>query len=160
MRVYAIFLLFLLIAPSVIAQKFLVIDRYGLKQERLQVGDKIKFKQVGNPAVFTDYIVFLKDTTLIIATDNFEIPLNDFETFYFQRGVPTFLQYSGMFVGGGFLFASAVYPLVSDAQYDQRESFIIGASFLVMSQAVRFFKWKKYRMNRRARVRIIDTTFR
>jgi len=138
----------------------LVIDRYGLKREKLMEGDKIKFKQKLNPSIFTDYVALLKDTSLVISTNALEIPLGEFETFYFQRGGATFLQYSGSFVGGGFLFASAVHPLVSEAQYDQRESFIIGASFMVLAQSMRFFKWKKYKMNGRGRVRILDTTFK
>lgn len=142
------------------AQKFLVLDRYGLNRERLVEGDKIRFKQKLNPAIFNDYVALLKDTSLVISTSELEIPLSEFETVYFQRGVPTFLQYSGAFVGGGFLFASAVYPLVSDAQYDQRESFIIGASFAVLSQSMRFFKWKKFKFNRKARIRIINTTYK
>ncbi len=155
-----IFFLVVYCTTESLAQKFLAIDRYSTKRKRLQVGDPLRFRQVGNPAIYNDYIALLKDTTLILSSNGFEFPLRDFETIYFQRLAPTFLQYSGGFIAAGFLFAAAVHPLVSNAQYDRRESLVIGASFLTISQGVRFFKWNKYHTTRRARVRIIDTTFK
>ncbi|UZR94036.1 hypothetical protein [Chondrinema litorale] len=159
---YKYILLFfsLLFCKDVFAQKFLVLDNYGRKRIKLSVGDDIYFKQVGNSTRYHDYIVGLGDSSLVISTRNIEMKLNEFDKFYFPNHTTRFLSAGTGFIAGGFLFAAAVAPLVSEKSYDQQESAIIGSSFLLTSAVLQLFKWKKFKVKKNSRVRIIDTTFR
>ena len=150
----------LILSQALFAQKFLVLDKYGTKRTKLIEGDQIYFKQLNNKALFRDYIGTLKDTSLILQSTQFEMPLNEFDSFYFRRDGLMYLSYSTHIMTGGFLFAAAMHPLISNAQYDAKESAIIGVSFFAFGQILKLFKWNKFRINKNGRVRIIDTTFR
>ncbi len=152
--------LFLFSSLSAVSQKLLVLDNYGKKRIKLEVGDEIYFKQVDNPNRYNDYIIALRDSSLVISTRNLEMQLKEFNTFYFPNNATRFLSMGTGFIGGGFLFAAAVEPLVSENYYDRGESAIIGASFLASSLIFQAFKWKKFKLNKKRRIRIIDTTFR
>ncbi len=158
------FILFLfLIAVTIsssFAQKILVLDKYGTKRTRITAGEEIIFRQLNNKTKYHDFISSLRDSTLILGEAKIEFPLNDFDTFYFRRPGIQYVSIGTTFIGGGFMFASAVYPLVGDPAYDQRESFIIGASFLAFSQLIKAFKYKKFKVRKNSRVRILDLTYR
>ena len=150
----------LLVCQETFSQKFLVLDNYGKKRIKLNVGDDLYFKQVGNPTRYHDYIVGLKDSSLVLSTRNIEMELKEFDKFYFPNHTTRFLSVGTGFIAGGFLFAAAVEPLIGENSYDQQESAIIGSSFLVGSLVFQLFKWKKFKVRKNSRVRIIDTTFR
>lgn len=151
---------FLVTIVSVNAQKLLILDRYNKNRIKLHEGDEIFFKQVDNPTRYHDYIISLRDSSLVLSTSNIEMELKEFDSFYFPNNAARFFGMGTGFMGGGFLFAAAVEPLVSENFYDQRESAIIGVSFLATSLILQAFKWKKFKLNKRSRIRIIDTTFR
>jgi len=153
-------IVFLITVFSVSAQKLLVLDRYNKNRIKLNEGDEIFFKQIDNPTRYNDYIVSLRDSSLVLSTRNLEMELKEFDSFYFPNTTARFLGMGTGFIGGGFLFAAAVEPLVSENFYDQRESAIIGASFMATALILQAFKWKKFKLNKRSRIRIIDTTFR
>jgi len=138
----------------------MLLDKYGTKRTKLFAGDDIIFKQKDNPTRFNDYIWQLKDTSLVLGSVQLEMPLSDFDSFYFQRNGILFVSAGSNYIAGGFLFAAAVEPLISDAQYSAQESALIGASFFAFAQLLKLFKWKKFKIGKRGRARIINTSFR
>jgi hypothetical protein len=146
-----------------ISGKYLMLDRYGTKRIRLPEGSEIYFKLAGEKRKTRDYIgeIWEKDTAIYLVQSKQAIPLRDFQSFYFPRRQVTMVSNQSIFVGCGFLFAAAVADLIPTRLYDQRESAIIGGSFLVFSQSIKVFKWKKFQIKSgRSRARIIDTSWR
>ncbi len=158
------YLLILLIfsVTNLCAQKYLVLDKYGINRTRLQEGDELVFKLRADDKIkHKETIVALYDTSLVLSGSTEVIPLSHFHSIFIRRSAPDFLGGSFTFMGSGFLFASAVHPLVGQAQYSQKESAIIGASFLAIGRLVKLFRWKRYKFSKqRSRIRIIDTTIR
>ena len=141
-------------------QKVLVLDRYGTKRIKLIEGDRIWFSLKKDSKVrYKDYIAQLNDSTITLANRKTKIKLSEISALYFTNGIMTWLNAGSYFVGGGFLISAAVHPLVGDAQYDQTEAAIIGASFIAISQITRFLKRKKYKINSNTRIRILDLSF-
>ncbi|MEH0155444.1 hypothetical protein V6R21_14955 [Limibacter armeniacum] len=160
-RVLFFFTFSLLLLGTAQAQKFLAIDKYGTKRERLMEGEGVYFKLKGDKTLFYDHIKFLGDTSLVMEKSNTPIPISQFEEFRFKRGWVQVLRTGTLFMGGGFLLAAAIEPAVSNSRYDAKEAVIIGASFVVVNQGLRFLKWRKYKVGtERARVQILDTTIK
>jgi hypothetical protein len=155
-------LLFLLTPPFYgVAQKYLVLDHYGLNRTLLKEGDEIYFRQKGNKTWYKDKILALKDTSLILEEAQMEIAINQFDQFKFRRSGVRLLASGADLFAGGFLFSAAVYPLVGDPNYSQSESTIIGISSLALGQIVRRFKWKKYKLqHENTRIKIVNTSFK
>ncbi len=149
-----------LCSGKAIAQKYLIVDKYGTKRIKLKEGDAIRFRQKNNPTWYKDVILELKDTSLVLQDAAMEIPVSDFSELRFPSTGSLLLMGSTGFMATGFLVSAAVHPLVKDAQYDQKESAIIGASFLGAGLIGSIFRWNKYKIGKRARVRIVDTTFK
>lgn len=160
MKIVLSFLLLFSVSSALQAQKYLVIDRYGPKRIKLKEGDLIRFRQKGNKTYYRDVILALKDSTVVLEKAGLELPLSDFASFRFPNSLALAATGGGGFVGTGFLISSAVYPAIEDPQYDQKESAVIGASFLGLATLGYLARWKTYRIGKRARVRIVDTTFR
>ncbi|MBX2842358.1 MAG: hypothetical protein KTR26_11335 [Flammeovirgaceae bacterium] len=152
--------LFLVNISGAFAQKFLVLDKYGKKRIKLSVGDEIYFKQKDNKSLYHDYIRFLGDSTVTIASRDIEMQMDEFDAFYFKNEAAIYASTGTAFIGGGFLFASIVHPLVSKPFYNQEESLYIGATFIATSLIFKALKWKKFKVKKNARVRVLDTTFR
>lgn len=152
--------LFLVNISGAYAQKFLVLDKYGKKRIKLSVGDEIYFKQKENKSLYHDYIRGFGDSTITIASRDIEMEMDEFDAFYFKNHAAIYASTGTAFIGGGFLFASLVHPLVSNPFYNQQESLVIGATFIGTSLIFKALKWKKFKVNKNARVRVLDTTFR
>ncbi|WP_448520027.1 hypothetical protein [Rhodoflexus sp.] len=145
-----------------VSGKFIMLDRYGTKRIRLPEGSEIYFKLNGDKRKTRDYIgeIWEKDTAIYLVQSKQAVPLQDFESFYFPRNHISSLSGKAVFVGSGFLFAAAVADLIPNRFYDQRESAIIGGSFLVLSQSIKVFKWKRFKVKpSRSRARIINTSW-
>ena len=148
------------LSHSLFAQKYLVIDRYSMNRIKLVEGDEIWFslKKTGKLR-YKDIISELQDSTLLLANRKTAIKLSDISAFYFRRDGMIWLSGGTHFVGGGFLFGAAVHPLINEAQYDQKESALIGLGFLAVGQVARLFVRKRYKINENTRVRILDLSF-
>lgn len=146
-----------MLAPSLSAQKYLLLDRYNTKRIRLYPGDEIWFKQKGNPTRYHDYIQDLQDSVVVLGSRGIPVRLDEFKVFYFPNRPVRALSAGGTYIAGGFLFAAAVEPLVSEAFYDAQESATIGASAFAFAQLLRIFYWNKFKLNNRSRIRIMDT---
>jgi hypothetical protein len=145
-----------------ISGKYIMLDRYGAKRIRLREGSEIYFKLNGDKRKTRDYIgeIWEKDTAIYLLQSKQAVPLRHFESFYFPRKHIPILSSQAVFVGCGFLFAAAVADLIPTRMYDQRESAVIGGSFLVFAQSVKVFKWKKFKVKPgKSRVRIINTSW-
>lgn len=145
-----------------VSGKYIMLDRYGAKRIRLPEESEIYFKLVGEKRKTRDYIgeIWEKDTAVYLVQSKQAIPLRDFQSFHFPRKHIPMLSNQAVFVGCGFLFAAAVADLIPTRMYDQRESAIIGGAFLAISQPMKLFKWKNFRIKPgKSRARIIDTTW-
>ena len=155
-------LLFLIITLSVqqaYSQKYLVLDRYGKKRIKLYPGDELWFKQKENKTFFHDYILSLTDSSVYLGSVGYELPLDEFAIFYFPNTGVRALEAGAQSLAGGFLIAAAVEPLVSNAFYDAQESALIGSSALGASLISRLFRWKKFRVTKNSRVRVLGNHY-
>lgn len=141
--------------------KFLVLDRYGMKQIKLAEGDKIWFSIKGEKRRYKDVIAKLNenDSTITLAKRKHDLKVSDISHFYFYRSGMLWLTGGTSFIGTGFAISSAVHPLVGEAQYSQKEHAILGASFIGIGQLARLFVRKKYTVTKNTRVRIMDLSF-
>lgn len=155
-------LILLCLSNSLMAQKYLVLDRYGMKRIKLAEGDKIWFslkQDVSKKYRYKDVIAELQDSTILLENRKTAIKLSDISAIYFTRGEMLWLTGGAHTVATGFLFGAAVHPLINEAQYDQKESAIIGLGFLALGQVARLFVRKNYKINENTRIRILDLSF-
>jgi hypothetical protein len=144
---------------KIVPQKYLVLDKYSLNRIYLAEGDAIRFRLKGEKTIFNDHIEELndKDSTIFLAGAKIGIPTQEFAQFYFDRKWLNFMRAGLGFIGGGFLFSAAVHPLIGqNANYEPKEQAIIGASALVLGQTTRFFRTKRFKINKNSRIRILD----
>ncbi len=145
------------------AEVNLVLDRYGGKRIRLPQGAEIRFKLKGSPQVYTDYIAefWEADTAVLLLQARTLVKLRDFDVFYFRRGWVRTTSAGLGFIGGGFSLAALSAPLFPVRYYDPAESAVLGLSALTLSQGVKLFRWKKFRVvPGRSRARILNTSFK
>lgn len=158
MKIFWTSLLLGMLALEVSGQTYLVVDRYGKNRHKMVVGAELHFRLKGEKIIRHDVITSLSpaDSMIGLAKARTKIHLNRIDRVYFYRQAPKFIQASGAFVGTGFVTAAAVHPLVSNAQYNARESLVIGSSILGLSQLSRFFNRSSIKMGRRGRIQIIE----
>ncbi|GJM27953.1 MAG: hypothetical protein DHS20C17_05880 [Cyclobacteriaceae bacterium] len=134
------------------AQQYLVLDRYGRNRVRIPLGSEVTFKLKGDDRKHSSRLVGLADSVVIMGNNDIYLHLRDFEVFYFHRSHWKALRYGTMIPAAGFLIGAAVYPLVSDPFYDQEDSALIGLGFLALGQSFRLLEWKKFKVNKNARI--------
>ena len=140
-------------------QKYLVLDKYSPNRLYLAEGSPIRFRLKEDKNIYNDYIEELnvKDSAIYLAGAKIYIPVKEFACFYFDRKWVNFSRAGTGLLGGGFLFSAAIYPLMgNNANYEPKEQAMIGGSFLVIGQGLRFFKVRKFKINNNSRVRIMD----
>lgn len=143
------------------AQTYLVLDRYTPRRTKIALGEEIHYRLKGQPGTFHDVLGgFVDSDTLLMAGRKAYIGLEDVSEFRFDRGWPRAIRGGTYFVGLGFLISALVQPAIPAAQYSREEHFVLSGSFLVMGQITRPLDWKRFRLGKRGRARIIDTTFR
>lgn len=145
---------------KLLPQKYIVLDKYSPKRIYITEGEAIRFSLKGDKAIFNDYIEILNETdsTIFLSGAKINIQMREFSTFYFDRAWVKPVQSGLGFIGGGFLLSAAVYPLMgNNANYDPKEQAIIGASALVIGQAIRLFKVRKFNIKpKHSRARILN----
>ncbi len=140
------------------SDKKLILDRYGLKQIVFQEGDYIHFSTFDNPKIkYYDRIVSLRDSTIQFAKLDAFVELKDIRAVHFPRPGWKFFRKTTYLAGGGFVLSS-IFVRRSD-QFNPDEAIVIGSSILAFGQLTRAFKWKTFKMNCRARIRILDLSF-
>ena len=157
LRVYLIFFLVPSLPLELQAQKYLVLDRYGTKKIRIYPGEEVVFKLKGQKKKQTALLTQLQDSTVVLAGDVY-LKLSDFDTFYFDRPRLRALRGNSWVLIGGFMIAAAVEPLVSNPFYDRKQSALISLGILAVAQSTRLYQWKKFKLNRRSRAWIGDTS--
>jgi hypothetical protein len=143
---------FAMCGPSALAQQYLVLDRYGKTRVKVPLGSEITFKLKGDKRKHQSTLVGLADSVVIMGDRDIYLHLDDFEVFYFHRAHWKALRYGTMFPAAGFLISAAVHPLVSNPFYDQEDSALIGLGFLALGQSFRLLEWKKFKLDKNARV--------
>ena len=144
--------LMMLCYTSVSAQQYLVLDRYGKTRVKIPMGSEITFKLKGDKRKHQSRIVGVADSVVILGDRDIYLRFDDFETFYFHRAHWKALRYGTLIPAAGFLISAAVHPLVSNPFYDQQEAAIIGVGFLALGQTFRLLEWKKFKLDKNARV--------
>jgi hypothetical protein len=140
-----------------LAQKFLILDSYGLRRTKLYVGDDIIFRTHDTALRYKGIVVGLLDSAILVSGISDSIPLKNIHTFYFRRRGVDAMRTGFKTFTTGFLGAALVHPLIPNAGYSAKESAIIGASFFTISQFARFFVWRKFKLkHKKRRARIID----
>lgn len=139
-------------------QKYLVLDKYSPSRLYLAVGDPIRFRLKKDSFIFNDYIeeLNLQDSSIMLVDARMKIYLREFDTFYFDRRWTGFVRVGLNFIGGGFLFSAAVHPLVGNSFYDPREQAIIGLTAVALGQTTKFFRIRKFKIDRNSRIQILD----
>ncbi|GAA4823051.1 hypothetical protein [Algivirga pacifica] len=156
---YILLLLTFLSLQGALAQTFLAIDRYDAKRIKLYEGDQLWFKVKDDNFLHEDEILALKDSSVVMSKSGAEIPLTAFEEIRFKRKGIEIARIGTLGLGLGFLLSAAIEPAVSNNEYDAGEHAAIGAGFIAANLILRFFKWKKYPIEKeKARVQILDTT--
>ena len=141
-----------MICSNLVAQQYLVLDRYGKNRIRIPIGSEVTFTLKGDKRKHSSRLVGLVDSVVIMGNNDIYLKLEDFDTFYFHRTHWKVLRYGTLVPATGFLIAAAVHPTVSNPFYDQEESAVIGLGFLALGQSFRLLEWKKFRVSKNARV--------
>ena len=141
-----------MICSNLVAQQYLVLDRYGKNRIRIPMGSEVTFTLKGDKRKHSSRLVGLADSLVIMGNNDIYLKLEDFDTFYFHRTHWKVLRYGTLVPATGFLIAAAVHPTVSNPFYDQEESALIGLGFLALGQSFRLLEWKKFRVSKNARV--------
>jgi hypothetical protein len=155
------------LAPAVVAQRVLprvhlVLDQYGAKRIRLPAGTEIHYRLKGDRNLYRDYIgeFWEADSAILLVQARTLIKLNEFEAFYFRRNWVRAGSAGLGFIGGGFTLAAISAPLFPVRFYDPAESAVLGGSALLLSQGIKLFRWKKFKVRPgKSRVRILNTSF-
>ncbi|MCC5943828.1 MAG: hypothetical protein JJT94_02765 [Bernardetiaceae bacterium] len=157
---FSILLCFLFAMTSKLsyAQRYLVLDKYKPKRIYLEVGDRIEFKLQNDRQKYQDQIIGMQDSVVFLANLG-KVELHEFDRFYFPRGWVQWYSNSATLVGGGFMLAAAVHPLFDRPFYIQRESFQIGLFFLSSVVLVYPLRYRKFKVNDKARIRVLDISF-
>lgn len=160
MGCYAIIavLLFATSWQTVQAQIYIVVDKYTIKRYRLTIGNELHFKLKGEKRIRHDLIssLSMEDSTIGLSKASVKIKLDDVDQVYFYNKTINALQAGGYTIAGGFLIAAAVHPLVDNAQYDARESAIIGTTAFGITQLMRIFRRRSIKIGKNGRIRIIE----
>lgn len=141
-----------MICSNLVAQQYLVLDRYGKNRIRIPMGSEVTFTLKGDKRKHSSRLVGLVDSLVIMGNNDIYLKLEDFDTFYFHRTHWKVLRYGTLVPATGFLIAAAVHPTVSNPFYDQEESALIGLGFLALGQSFRLLEWKKFKVSKNARV--------
>lgn len=157
-RLRIVLFVLLLGTTSAAAQQFLVLDRYGKKQIKITVGSTVHFSTHDLPKVrYTDVITGFGDSTILFRRLKAAVPLSAIRAFYFPRPQWRVLRNSSYWFGGGFLLSAAV--LSPSAQFNPDEALVVGGSVIVLGQLSRLLDWKRFRITKRSRIRILDLRF-
>jgi hypothetical protein len=150
-------LLILFFCTQSVAQNVLTADKFGTNRKKWYAGDRLTYRLKTADVRFSERVLQIGDS--VIFTESIKFDIKELDKIYFRRRYSDFMVYNGAVVGCGFLFAALVAPLVSNKRYDERESLVIGSSFLFISQSFRVFRWKKYPNDARSRIRILNLTY-
>jgi hypothetical protein len=153
-------LLLILIVSSAYSQKYIIVDSYGTKRWRLDIGDEIRFKTIDSQYRNFDFIKELQDSLVLFKESGAYVHINEFEILYKPRPVVQGITTSSYFPATGFLFSGLVaYPLITNPAYSQSDAIILGLGFLALGQILRPIHYKKYFTKRKSRIRIMDVRF-
>jgi hypothetical protein len=133
-----------------------VVEKLGGKRLRLVEGDELHFKLKGQTALYNDIITGFRDSVIFISS-GIKINTRDISTVYKRRKSWTAIRIGMQTVGAGFIIFPSLAYFTSKNKYSPKESIIIGASMIGLSQFLRLIpKWKKFKMDKNSRIWIYD----
>ena len=161
MKSFVLFFAFFFVLPagSASAQKYLVLDKYGIKRIKIKEGEGLMFRHKESGKIYRDRILQLGDSTLRLEKLDYEIKLSEIDRVYFERGATRALSSGFAVLGTGFLLSSGIGKLTDAQGYSPEEHLWLGLGFMALSRAVLLFRFRKFRINKNGRIRILDLTF-
>ena len=148
-------------APHLFGQKVLQLERAGHKNSiRYYIGDEITF-QLRNDETgwYTRIINDIDVDGQKLIFPNIEIHIDSIAMLRrpksgFWRGLGTALQ-SG---GGGIILTSVSLSLIQNTEFPTA-AVVTGASSMVVGTALKQWKYRRFKLNERRRLRTLDLTF-
>lgn len=164
MRLFIPTLLLLCACTVLSAQKILQIERYGKPQsERFFIGDMLTYQLRGDDFFREGYIEdFRVSDSLIVFGDRY-VKVDEIEMLRFPRQWSRVAGTSLMVFGGawsGFALVGYATDKDPDTQYSTRDAVISGAAVATGFGLQKLFPFKKVRLGKRARLRLLDLRFK
>ncbi len=144
------------------AQKILILDvnRWGMfNRHRFTSGDQICFKL--KDGVKRHYATITGFGDSIIIAGNYYIPLNDIRIVYYDKSnfLTRMLSKAGIIYGIGFPGLDIFNNLINkEPQIIKKEALLEGACFTLSGLVLRRVMLRKYHLNARNSLKIIDIT--
>ncbi len=159
-RVLVFIFSFFLLTTICIAQKSLAMDTYkliGFKRIHYNTGDKISFSLKGEKTKYSGEILEITDSTIDI--QGLKVPLTMIGIIYRDKSNFLLRDFSKVFVwcGAGFILLDTDNNLINKnpTVIDER-AVIAGGSLMIIGWTMRLLSLKKYRINNRRILKVID----
>ena len=152
-------ILLLGLTHSLFGQKFLQIEKYGsAKVKKYYIGDDLNFQLVGDKTWYTGTIQdLIIDDDIIILADRY-VRLEDIRTLRKYRDWSQSLGNKLFVFAGSWLFFSAAGALFAGWELKWDTAIIAGSALATGWIIKKFFKYKKYKIGKKRRLRMLDIT--
>jgi hypothetical protein len=160
---YFIFLfLFCLSAKSSIAQKYLQIEKKNsLKLRRFSEGDWISYKMKGQDEPWKiEQIGRIVPESNLLLMPNGMVKISDIDKIRLERYWTKAFQASTYTFGAGWLFWNGVGIIVKEEKMTKSDWVVVGTALGSGFLVRKLFKYKKFNMNRKYRLRLVDLNFK
>jgi len=129
-----------------LGQRYIGIDKGGIRKAKIEIGDPFRFKQFGNPVVYNAVFIDLGDTTIYLEPKEkpVALPLSEIEAIFLPKKWPRAVALTSEFAGVWFLIAAFAEAIADTGNYSAGGAAIIGGSLIAAGQIFRLFRWKKY----------------
>ena len=151
-------ILFLGLTHFLFGQKFLQIEKYGsLKIEKYYIGDDLSYQLSGDKTWYAGTIQdLIVDENIILFADRY-IKLGDIRTIRKYRRWSQSIGNQLFIFAGSWLFFSAAGTLVGwELRWDT--AIIAGSAMATGWLIKKIFKYKKYKIGKKRRLRMLDIT--
>jgi hypothetical protein len=133
----------------------LKIDNYDSRPRYLRAGDLLIFKQKDNDHRYKARILGVGADYVVLEGLEVRLPLQDLEKIYLRRKLIPVLEGGFYTLGVGF-FTSFLRGVFRDNRGEIQEFAVISGSFLTLAQILRPFRYKKYDLQRKARIQSLS----
>ncbi len=144
-------------------QKVLQIERYGSPvTQKLFIGDALTYRMEGDELWYDGYIEDILVEEKIVLLGQRYLPLDTIAALRWDRTGPRVIGASLLVFGAGWTGSALIGKLTDgdpDTEYNARDAAIGGTSMLLGLGIPRLFRYKKIRMGRRFRLRLLDLNF-
>ncbi len=152
-------LLLLLLPSFLVAQKVLLIEKYGkAKTKKIYVGDEISYRLKGENGFRLGYIEDLRTDTNLIVLGRGYLSLEQIDAFQYDLRAPRIIGTTFMVFGLSWSFFAGVADLANLGYTYSASDAIVSGTSLALGFTISRFKKKTIRFGKRRRLRIVDLT--